>query len=255
VTQQLAAKYAVAISFPGDSNNDGIPDSWETQYFGTININANGNYDGGTQTVAQDYVSGTSPIDLFNGRGFVISPSPSAPGNTYTYDLSGRLITASYSNGVSVSFTNDPASNLTAVANYGPIVQWRTAEGLPPDGTGNGADTAILGNDGIPNVAKYAFGLVPTVTFTGACPVVSLTSLSGGFLELTYTRPDPAPTDLAYTVQVSPDGINWSSGSGATVSVSTTVVSGIATVVVRDATPIGSASFGRQIELSIQRIP
>ena len=76
MTQQLASKYGMAISFPGDSNNDGIPDAWETQYFGTININANADYDGNGLSVAQDYVAGYNPVDFFNGRPFVVQPSP-----------------------------------------------------------------------------------------------------------------------------------------------------------------------------------
>jgi len=230
----------------------GIPNTWLLEYFGTTNVNVNTDYDGNGQTVTQDYTAGFDPVDFFNGRAFAILPSGAS--NTFTYDLSGRLIKTSYSNGVNFSLTNDPAGNITAVSNYGPIVQWRSANGLPADGTGIGADSEILGNDGIPNLAKYAFGLSPFATFTGNCPVVSITGLSG-YLRLAYTRPDPAPSDIVYTVQVSGDGINWSSGSGATLNVSTTVNDGIATVVVQDATPIGSPSFGRQIRLAIQRVP
>jgi hypothetical protein len=253
VTQQLAARYAMAISFPGDANNDGLPDSWETQYFGTININANADYDGNGSSVAQDYVAGNNPVDFYNGRPFVIQPSPS--GNNYTYDLSGRLSKANYPNGANIAIVSDAASNLTSVTNYGAIVLWRVAQGLPADGTGEGADTAILANDSVPNLAKYAFGLNPTVAVTFPCPNVTLSSLNSGNLTLTYTRPDPAPPDIVYTVQVSGDRVNWTSGSGATNSVSTTINNGIATVVVSDATPVGSPSFGRWIRLSLQRVP
>ena len=125
-----------------DSTNSGVSDSWLTAHFGTTSVSTIADYDGNGETVLQDYVAGFNPVDHFNGRAFAILPS--GLGNTYSYDLSGRLIEASYSNGVNVSLTNDPDSNITSVANYGPIVTWRTAESLPPDGTGNGADTAIL---------------------------------------------------------------------------------------------------------------
>lgn len=236
-----------------DSNGDGLPDAWEFQYFGTISISPSADYDGNGQTVAQDYAASINPVDYFGGRAFAVLPS--GAGNSFTYDLSGRLIATSYSNGANLSFTNDPAGNLSGVANYGGIVQWRIANNLPPDGTGEGADTAILGNDGIPNLAKYAFGLSAATTYTGYCPLVSITGLNGGYLQLAYTSPYPAPTDIVYTVQVSGDGINWSSGSGATVPVGSTVINGIATTTVRDATPIGTPAFGRRIRLSIQRIP
>lgn len=236
-----------------DVNNDGIDSAWLTQYFGTTSINPNADYTGNGETVIQDYAAGINPMDYFKGRAFAILPGNF--GNTYTYDLSGRLIKTSYANGVNIAFSNDNAGNIASVSNYGAIVAWRLAYSLSPDGTGTGADTAVLGGDAIPNLAKYAFGLNPHSTFSGDCPQVSITSFSGGYLVLTYTRPDPAPADLAYTVQVSGDGINWSSGSGATVNVSTTVSNGTATVVVRDATPIGTPSFGRQIRLVLQRVP
>jgi len=236
-----------------DPGNSGINAAWLNQYFGTTSVSTNFDYDGNGETVLQDFVAGVNPVDHFNGRAFAILPSSSV--NTYSYDLSGRLVEASYSNGVNLNLTNDPDSNITAVANFGPIVAWRTAESISADGTGNGADTAILAGDGIPNLAKYAFGLAPLSAFPGDCPIVSITSFSGGYLELTYTRPNPAPTDLVYTVQVSSDGISWNSGSGATVNVSTTVSGAAAAVIVRDATEISSPTFGRQIRLGIQRIP
>jgi len=227
--------------------------TWETQYFGTTSINQNADYDGNGLTVAQDYLSGYNPVDYFNGRAFAILPS--AAGNTFGYDLSGRLIKASYASGVNVNFIDDSANNITGVANYGGIVAWRSANSLPSDGTGNGADTVVLGSDGIPNLAKYAFGLNPTATFAGDCPAVSITNFSGGHLELAYSRPNPAPLDIVYTVQVSGDGITWSSGTGATTNISTTVIGATATVVVNDVTPIGSRAFGRRIRVRLQRIP
>lgn len=230
-----------------------LPGTWETLYFGTTSINQNADYDGNGFTVAQDCLLGYNPVDFFNGRPFAILPSTS--GNTFGYDPSGRLIKTSYANGVNLNLTNDPDGNLTNLANYGPIVLWRSAQSLPPDGTGSGADTTILAGDGIPNLAKYAFGLAPATAFPGDCPIVSLTSLSGGYLELTYTRPNPAPTDLVYAVQVSSDATNWSSGSGATVNVSTTVSGAVATVIVRDAVAIGTPGFGREIRVSLQKIP
>ncbi len=236
-----AERQSIEAALTAKYIGSGIPNSWLLQYFGSTNVNPNADYNGNGLTVAQSYASGFNPVEIFNGSAFSILPR--GQGNTYSYDLSGRLIATSYSNGVNIHFTNDQDSNITGVANYGAIVQWRTSEGLPADGTGNGVDTAILGNDGIPNLAKYAFGLDPTGTFVGECPEVSVTNLSGGYLQLTYMRPDPAPADIVYTVQVSGDGINWSSGSGATVNVSTTTNFGTATVVAQDATPVGSPRF------------
>ena len=167
-----------------------------------------------------------------------------------------------YSAGKTIAFTHTPASNLATVVSTGivtsgpdPIIAWRVSYGLPADGTGNGADTAILANDGLPNLAKYAFGLAPSVPATGEYPAVKLTNVSGGdHLTLTYSRPEPAASDLTYTVQVSGDGgATWTSGSGATVNVSATINGSSATVVVRDATAAGSPNLGRRIRLLIER--
>jgi len=252
VGEYLQGKYNLAFG-TGSGNTDGVPNSWLLQYFGTTNVNPMLDYDGNGLTVAQDYASGYDPVDAYNGRPFVVLPS--GLGNCYTYDASGRLAKASYANGVNVQFTSDAASNVSSVSNYGSIVQWRIANNLPPDGTGNGADTVILGGDGVPNLAKYAFGLAASTHAPANDPVVTVSNPNGGFLTITYTRPDPAPSDIAYTVRVSPDGVNWNSGGAATVALSTTVNNGVATVVVRDNTPVYAPNFGRRIQLVIQRVP
>jgi hypothetical protein len=49
---------------PGaDLNNDGIPDAWEYQNFGTTNINVNADADGDHQSNLQEYLAGTNPND------------------------------------------------------------------------------------------------------------------------------------------------------------------------------------------------
>jgi len=47
---------------PGvDANNDGIPDAWEYQNFGTTNINVNADPDGDGESNLQEYLAGTDP--------------------------------------------------------------------------------------------------------------------------------------------------------------------------------------------------
>jgi fibronectin type 3 domain-containing protein len=44
-----------------DSDGDGLPDTWEQQYFGTLSHNGSGDYDGDGVSNLQEYQSGTNP--------------------------------------------------------------------------------------------------------------------------------------------------------------------------------------------------
>ena len=245
-----------------DADHDGMDDTWESAHGLNPALNDRaGDLDADGLTNIQEYAAGSNPVDFYNGRAFALSTIVSSGSSpiAYSYDASGRVILADYSGGQLIQFAHSAASNLTAVTSTGigsgNIVAWRTAYGLPADGSGNGADTAILANDGLPNLAKYAFGLAPNVTAVGEYPSVKLTNFSSSdYLTLTYVRPEPTLSDLTYVVQVSGNGgTTWTSDSGATVNVSTTISNGIATVIVRDATPVASPSFGRRIRLMIER--
>ena len=67
---------------------------------------------------------------------------------------------------------------------------------------------AVLRHDGLTNLLKYALGLDPRATAT----LLPQLGLVGSDWAFTYTRPAARP-DLAYTVQVSSDLTNWSSGT------------------------------------------
>lgn len=244
-----------------DADRDGIDDAWEIAHGLNPALNdRNMDRDGDGVANLQEFNTGTNPVDYYNGRAFALGTSSSSSGSTviaYSYDASGRIVLADYAEGRQVHFAHSAASNLESASSSGigtTIVEWRAAHGLPTDGTGDGADTAILADDGLPNLAKYAFGLIPQVAADGEYPSVDLVSTAGSdYLALTYTRPDPAPIDLVYRVEVSADGVAWSSGSGATVNVSTTDNGDTVTVVVRDATPTGQSILGRRIRLAIER--
>ncbi len=64
-------------------------------------------------------------------------------------------------------------------------------------------DTDDPAGDGIPNLLKYAFNLNPWVD---GHPFLPQPTFSAGNLTLTFQDPQ---TDLTYTVQASPDLLNW----------------------------------------------
>jgi hypothetical protein len=256
IENAMATRYGITGESTTDSDGNGLADAWEIQYFGHLGVIGSEDSDGDGQTNAQEQTAGTNPVDYYNGRGFVLGTLSGTPGVSYSYDGAGRVIGVAYLNGGTVQLTHDAASNLASfiAANNGSIVDWRTAHSLPSDGTGSGADTAIVSSDGLPNLAKYAFGLDPNTAITIDHPAVRLATISGsGYLELSYQRPDPVNGDVVYTVEVSSNGTTWTSGPGATVEVSNIVSSGTATITVRDATPVGSSSFGRRIRVRIER--
>lgn len=238
-----------------NESNDGISDAWKEQY--GLDPTQDDRYltpSGNGVTIIQEYTTGADPLDYFQGRAFALLSPPANPQISYSYDASGRLIEAAFGNNSVQAFTFDNASNLTLVAATAqPIVAWRVANALAADGSASGADTASPAGDNLPNLAKYAFGLPVLPAVTGSYPTIGLISSGGSsYLTLTYSRPDPAPADLTYSVQVSPDGQNWSGGNAVT-TLSTVVNGSQATVSVQDNTPISSPDYGRYIRLLITR--
>lgn len=72
----------------------------------------------------------------------------------------------------------------------------------------------------MPNLLKYAFGLVPGAPDFTHGPAVSLQNFSGSnYLHFSY-RQQPFAMDLIYTVQVSDYLITWNVGPSYTVFVS-----------------------------------
>ncbi|HVT72266.1 MAG TPA: Calx-beta domain-containing protein [Lacunisphaera sp.] len=68
---------------------------------------------------------------------------------------------------------------------------------------------AVYGQDGLPNLVKYALGLEPKQNITTGLPGVTA---SGGNWIYTYSRPDDR-TDITYSVEVSLDLIAWATAN------------------------------------------
>jgi hypothetical protein len=97
----VSNSYGTVTSTPAalwmDSNNNGIPDWWEIQYFGNLNQTATGDYDGDGVDNLNEYLEGTNPTNAlsFNPRLYITTP---AGGQVYAtpyqpYYTNGQVIT------------------------------------------------------------------------------------------------------------------------------------------------------------------
>jgi hypothetical protein len=53
---------APALDPEADTDGDGLPDSWETPYFGSLSAGATGDADGDGTTNMMEYLAGTNPL-------------------------------------------------------------------------------------------------------------------------------------------------------------------------------------------------
>ena len=167
----------------------------------------------------------TNPTGL--GVTVLYSGSATPPTAVGSYPVLATVSDPNHTGSVSATLVISPD-----FASY--LAQHFTAQQLAnPAVTGPTANPA---GDGMSNVMKYALGLDPTVPNAAAgAPVVGA---SGGALTLTYVAP-PGITDVTYIVEVSGDLVTWTSSSGATQVLSTTLLDAThQQVVVRDLTPM-----------------
>jgi hypothetical protein len=83
-----------------DSDGDGMPDSWEMAYFGTLARNGTGDFDNDGQTDLEEYLAGTNPADansnlkitsaIYNGSNFVLRFT-AMMGRSYTVQYRNNL--------------------------------------------------------------------------------------------------------------------------------------------------------------------
>lgn len=119
--------------------------------------------------------------------------------------------------------------------------QWLLGRGLPMDGSGEGSATADLAGDGLSNLMKYALGLEPdTLGHQGRLAFGEVTIEGSRYLTVSYTRPDPAPAGITYTVEGGSDLSTW---SDAGIVLHGDVLNGnLRTLTYRDTTAIGATA-------------
>ncbi|MBL9113933.1 MAG: hypothetical protein JNJ83_02930 [Verrucomicrobiaceae bacterium] len=121
--------------------------------------------------------------------------------------------------------------------------EWLLANGLPMDGSATGSATATPVSDGVPNLIKYALGLNPASSgHSGRLAHGTVTDSGQDYLTFTYTRPEPAPAGVSYTVEGCAN-LNPASWSSAGIDpISSTVNAGLRTITMRDSESISSGS-------------
>ncbi len=126
-TTLCAAAFDTVTTVSGDSDNDGLPDAWEIQYFGSITAqNGSGDPDLDGKTNFQEYQNGTDPTDYYNGQPFTIqivsgNAQGGPPGATFASPLVAKVLNGAgvIAGNAPVTFT--PSAGLVSAASAGPF--------------------------------------------------------------------------------------------------------------------------------------
>jgi hypothetical protein len=138
--------------------------------------------------------------------------------------------------------------NLAAAGSASAYQYWLLANGLPMDESGDGSATATPASDGLPNLVKYALGLTPTVSGNGGRLSYGTAADAGDdYLSFTYTRPEPAPGGISYSVEAGSDLTPGAWSASGLAETGSTVNGGLRTITVRDSAPMagGGSRFMR----------
>ncbi len=128
---------------------------------------------------------------------------------------------------------------------------WLLANGLPMDASGAGSATANPASDGLSNLLKYALGLSPDISgHGGRLGSGTVTDSKNRYLSLTYTRPEPAPSGITYSVEAASDITSWTSSG--VMETGNFVADGLRTITLRDAVPL-SGSPKRFMHLKVSK--
>jgi len=108
----------------------------------------------------------------------------------------------------SASYLAGTLNNASLIINDTPINTWKVFYFGPNAGNPSVAgDSVNPSGDGMPNLLKYALGLSPLLKVTNSVMTCGIDA--NGYFALTYTRPDPPPTDIDYQVVTSSNLVAW----------------------------------------------
>ena len=167
----------------------------------------------GTALNGSDYVLLPSSITLSAGVLFTnISVSP------YTNALPVGDKSVVMSVATNAAYSLGGLSVATVVISDTPINEWRVQNfGADATNSSIAGDAASPAGDDIPNLMKYALSLNPTNVVN--TPLLIAAFNTNGYFTLSYSRPDPQPVDVSYTVNTSSNLLAWLTNSSS-VSVS-----------------------------------
>ena len=170
-----------------------------------------------SQTITFGALSGlpytSAPIALSASASSGLTVTFSVP--TGSAIASGASLTLTGTGGITVRASQAGDANYLPAADVdrsfnvsANFASWQLQKLGGPGGT-NAGPTAVYGQDGLPNLTKYALGLEPQVNATTGIPSISL---SGPSWVYTYTRPADR-TDVTVTVEACTDLASWSSSN------------------------------------------
>jgi hypothetical protein len=164
-----------------DSNRNGLPDSWELTYFGNLNQNATGDFDGDGISNLQEFFDGTNPTNKTSfrsrltllGDGGLVSVTPEqasyAPTDTvsltgtafppnYFFGWTGDLVTRSNPASLAMTTNKTVRACFTCQPAVAGLVGWWRGETDVSDFVGGHNGTFYAGTNTI---------LAPSITSTG----------------------------------------------------------------------------------------